>query len=186
MGSVRGVRWADLFADLEGQLIAAESAELAAEVTDRTRRETALLRLVDRLRAAVGREVTVTVSGAGPLRGRVASVGPDWLLLAGPGETLVPLGPVVSVSGLGPWSAAPGSEGEVTARLDLRYALRALARDRARVVATLSDDRVIAGTVDRVGADFVEVTSRPEGTNRQADADVHVVPLSALVVVRSD
>jgi len=157
---------------------------------DRTRRETALLRLVDRLRAATGRTVTLTLT-VGPLTGAVESVGPDWLLLADPAgppggaETLVPLARVVSVAGLGASSQAPGSEGEVTARLDLRYALRALARNRAYVIVRLVDDRTLNGTVDRVGADFVEITVRPEGMRREASPPVHLVPLSALAVIRA-
>ena len=52
------VRWDELFRDLEGQVAAVEAADLAAEVADRTRRESALLTLADRARGSVGARVT--------------------------------------------------------------------------------------------------------------------------------
>ena len=60
------MRWDDLFRDLEAQLEAADVAELAAEVEDRTRSESALLSLVDRALGGTGQ--TVTVRGRKSLR----------------------------------------------------------------------------------------------------------------------
>src|SRR3954451_19205871 len=119
------MRWQALFADLEAQFEAAQAAELAAEVTDRTRREAARLRLADRLAGALGGELAVDVVGAGAVRGRLTSSGVDWLLieeLTG-AEVLVPEHSVISVRGLTVWSQSPGGEGVVAGRLDLRYAL---------------------------------------------------------------
>ncbi|MHB8961299.1 MAG: hypothetical protein ACYDAN_16935, partial [Candidatus Limnocylindrales bacterium] len=103
------MRWRELFDDLEGQYDAARAAELAGEVAERTRREVALLHLVDRLRAAEGAELAVTVPGAGVLRGRLLDAGADWLLLdeGGAREALVPLRAVLGVTGAGARSAAP-------------------------------------------------------------------------------
>src|SRR5688500_2321457 len=152
------VRWQELFEDLEAQYDAAQAAELAGEVAERTRREVALLRLVDRLRAAAGAELAVTVPGTGVLRGRLLDAGVDWLLLdEGSGrEALIPLAAVLGVTGAGSRSAAP-DDGPVAKRLDLRWALRGLARSRAGVALGLLDGSVVSGTLDRVAADHLDL-----------------------------
>ena len=183
------MRWHDLFADLEAQYDAVQAAELAAEVADRTRREAARLRLADRLAGAVGGEVTVDVTGAGTVRGRLTSTGADWLLLEEHtgSEVLVPEDAVTSVRGLTAWSQHPGSEGVVAGRLDLRYALRGVARNRAGVSLVLRDGGLVSGTIDRVGVDFVEVAEHPMGEPRRARAvqGARAVRIPALAVVRS-
>lgn len=182
------MRWQGLFDDLEGQFEAAQAAELAGEVAERTRREAALLRLVDRLRAAAGTEVTVVVPGAGVLRGRLLDAGSDWLLLeeGGGRELLVPLPAVLGVTGLGPRTAVP-DEGPVAKRLDLRWALRGLARSRAGVALGLVDGTLVTGTLDRVGADHLELAEHGLGEARRPAAvrQVRLVPLPALALVRS-
>jgi|SRR4051794_9853171 len=182
------MRWEELFGDLEAQLDAAEAADLQAEVADRTRRETALVRLVDRLRQTVGHPLAVTLWGVGTVHARLLDVGVDWALLEEDGqrEALVPLGAVLGVAGLSARTAPPGSEGEVARRLDLRWALRGLARDRAGVALVLRDGSTVSGTLDRVGADHVDVAEHPPGEPRRAGAvrQVRVVPVTALALVR--
>ncbi|WP_279581602.1 hypothetical protein [Fodinicola feengrottensis] len=181
-------RWERLFADLEDQADALERAEEAAQVGDRVRAEVGDVRLYDRLRAAVGQQLALTVRGAGAVAGALLEVGPDWLLLGEPyeREVLVPFAAVTSVGGLGRHSAAPGSQGRVAARLTLRWALRRLARDRAAVCVFLADGCQLGGTVDRVGADFVELAEHPAGEPRRASAvrGVRAVPLHALALIR--
>lgn len=183
------MRWQALFDDLEAQLEQAESAALQAEVADRTRREAGLLGMADRLRAAEGHPLAVTVWGAGTVHARLLDTGPDWLLLeeAGRRELLVPFAATLGIAGLGPRAAVPGSEGEVGRRLDLRWALRGLARDRAGLSVVLRDGSTLSGTLDRVGADHVDVAEHAPGEARRAVAvrQVRMVPLTALSLLRS-
>jgi hypothetical protein len=183
------MRWQALFDDLEAQVEAAEVAELQAEVADRTRRELALLRVVDRLRAAEGHPLSVSVEGAGVVHGRLVDAGPDWALLEETGgrELLVPLAAVLGVTGLSARSGVPGEEGEVGRNLDLRWALRGLARNRAGVTVVLRDGASVSGTLDRVGADHVDVAEHGPGEARRASAvrQVRLIPLPAVGLLRS-
>ena len=146
------------------------------------------LRLTDRLATAVGSEVTVQVAGAGVLHGRLLDAGVDWLLLEETGgrEVLVPVLALLSVAGVGGRAQAPGTGGEVGKRLDLRWALRGLARDRAGLGVVLRDGSVVSGTLDRVGVDVVELAEHAAGEARRAGAvlGVRLVPLEALGLLR--
>jgi hypothetical protein len=179
------MRWDRFFDDLHGQWEAAERAELAAEVADRTRSEAARHALTDRLRPSVGSPVTVAVLGGATLTGVLGGVGPDWLALAeSSGSALIPLGSVLRVRGLDRAAAAPSRVGR---RLGLRYALRGLAQDRRGVTVLLVDGSTVTGTLDRVGADHVELAGHPVDEPRRPAAvrDVWVVPFSALAAVRA-
>jgi hypothetical protein len=182
------MRWERLFADLEAQLEAAAAAELEGEVAERTRGEAAALRLVDRARPAEGRPVRLTVTGYGELDGALVDVSAEWLLVARPGlgEALVPWPAVTSIFGLGPDSAVPGTEGRVAARLRVTTALRAIARDRSPVTLRLRDGSGLTGTIDRVGADFLDLAEHAADRPRRADAVQRVctLPFAALAVVR--
>ena len=183
------MRWQALFADLEGQLLAADAAELAGEVADRTRREAGLIQLADRLRTAIGAPLAVQVLGAGLLRGCLLDAGRDWVLLDDRGaEVLVALSAVSGVIGVGAATKVPDSEGLVGVRLDLRRVLRGLARSRTGVALSLVDGAQVTGTLDRIGADHLDLAEHGRGEARRGAAvrQVRLVPLSALAVVRAD
>ena len=178
------MRWSRLFADLDSQVDAVLDGQLEAEVAERTRMEVARLRIVDRLRAAEGHPIEAHCAGAGLVHGRLDRVGADWLLLCGPpaGETLVRLGAVLAVTGLGRTSAPPGAEGRIARALGLRHALSGLARDRCPVRVVLTDGVQLAGTVDRVGADFLELAEHAPGEPRRATSVLRVrtVPFAGI------
>jgi hypothetical protein len=187
----RQMRWDDLFRDLEAQLAAAADAALDAEVADRSRREAALLALVDRARAAAGHPVVLRVAGAGAVEGRLAGVGSEWLLLTddvagSERECLVALSAVISLSGLAAWTATPEAAGQIGARLGLGVVLRGIARDRSGLAVTLVDGSTFTGTLDRVGADFVEISEHAPGEPRRSGAvtGVRTVPFQGLAVLR--
>jgi hypothetical protein len=181
-------RWDALFADLETQAAALDIAERATEVEERTRIELGRIRLLDRLRPAVGAAVRLRCAGNGGVTGRLARVGPDWLLVLEPAgrEAMVVTAAVLSVSGVGRLSAVPDSESVVESRLGLRHALRGISRDRSAVRISVLDGTAVDGTIDRLGADFIEVAQHPAGELRRPDQvrDVALVPLSAIAVVR--
>jgi hypothetical protein len=180
------MRWDGLFADLEAQAALLEQEERAAEVDERTRGEIGALELPDRLRAALGTSLRLRLRGGFTINGRLVRA--DWLLVdEGDGrEALVAGAGLVGVRGLGRYSAVPHSAGVVESRLGLRAALRGIARDRSAARLLLADGDTMDATIDRVGADFVEVATHAPGElrRRQDVRDIELVPLAALVAVR--
>ncbi len=183
------MRWQQLFADLEARFEAEQEAADRGETTSRARHEVGAVRLADRLGGGVGSAVVLLCRGAGAVSGTVAEVGTDWLLLVDDQgrECLVASSAVRAVSGLGRRTAPPRGEGPVRGRLDLRRALRGLARDRAAVQMVLDEGTRLSGTIDRVGADYLELAEHPADLHRRADAvqSVRTVVLDAVVVVRT-
>lgn len=182
------MRWEALFADLDGQLEAAAAEEHAAEVADRSRREVARLHLAHRAALAVGATLSASVSGAGVVAGRLLRSGPGWWLLAADGgEALVCTDAIGWVNGLPALAAEPEAEGQVESRLGLGYVLRCIARDRAGVTVLLRDASAVTGTLDRVGADFVDIAEHAPGEWRRSASvrGARTVPFAAIAVIRS-
>jgi len=65
--------------------------------------------------------------------------------------------------------------------------LRAVARDRAPVSVLTGGDDGLTGTIDRVGADFVELAAQAAWEQRRGPAvrSVLLVPLGAIRLVRA-
>ncbi len=116
-------------------------------------------------------------------------MGADWILVApaGGGEILIALTAVTAIDGLRAATGAPLSA--VASRFDLRLALRGIARDRSPVVIGVSGAAEgtgagadLSGTIDRVGADFVEVAQHAVWEPRRAEAvrSVLLIPLAAV------
>jgi hypothetical protein len=178
------VRWEALFGDLEAQLEAAAAADLAIEVRDETLRAVGAIGLVARLRAAASDLLTVGLLDGTSLRGTVRGVGPDWLLLEDTTEALVSTAAIAWVQGLGR-RADVSRPGVVWERLGLRAALRGIARDRSAVRLSVSGSEPLTGTLDRVGADHVDVAVHPLDVVRRAEEvlGVRTVSLTALLAV---
>lgn len=180
------MRWERLFDDLEAQLEAASAAELAGEVSERTRYERGQLTLADRLVAWVGQPVRLHVLGGAAVAGRLEQAAEQWIVVQhGPSVVLVPIAAVVDIVGLGA-AASTGDRGSVPRRLGLTAALRAVARDRSPVHVELVDGRALAGTVDAVGADHLDLAEHPPDEPRRPTAvlGVRTVPIAALAAVR--
>ena len=181
------MRWQQLFADLTAQFDEAEAAAELAEAASRTRAEVGAVPLAGRLAGSVGADVRLRCRGAGQLAGSLADVGPDWLLLVDErgAESVVATSAITSATGLARRTVLEEDDGRPRVRFDLRLVLRATARDRSAVVLTTDDGAVLTGTIDRVGADFVELAEHPIGEPRRAASvrAVHAVPLAAVAVL---
>ncbi len=182
------MRWEGLFADLDAQADALETAQRAAEIDERARIELGRIRLVDRLRPALGAVLRLRCRGELTVAGVVRRVGSEWLLVdeGANREALIVTAMLVSASGLGRSSDVPDRESVAESRLGLRHALRGIARDRSGVAVHLVDGTAVAGTIDRIGADFFDLAAHAPGElRRPADVrDVLVMPLGAVVAVR--
>jgi hypothetical protein len=183
------MRWQQLFADLQAQFDEEEAAAERSESASRARVEMGAVRLSQRLLGSLGATVSVTCRGAGQVGGVLVDVGSDWLLLEDDHsrQNLVATAAVRAVAGLGRGAAPPEPAGAVRGLLDLRRALRALARDRAGVQVVLDDGGVVTGTLDRVGADYVELAEHPADLPRRAEAvqGVRAIVIAAVAVVRT-
>jgi hypothetical protein len=157
------MRWEELFEDLEAQLAALAHEERDARVEELTRAENAAVRLTSRLRSSGGRELTATLVDGSTVRGRLVAAADTWFELAeGTRRHVVVLSAVAWAQGLARESAPQ----DATRRLSLGHALRAISRDRSRVVVrTLAG--TLAGRVERVGRDYVELDT---GTYGATDA----------------
>ena len=183
------MRWQQLFTDLSAQFDRAEAEAERAEAASRARAEVGAVRLAERLGGGTGGRVALRCLGAGQVTGTLLDGGADWLLLEddAAAEVLVAASAVLAVTGLGRATAPPADAGTVCARLDLRWAVRALARDRSPVQVVLVDGGRLTGTVDRVGADFCELAEHPADAARRPSAvrGVQAIALSGIAVVRT-
>lgn len=179
------MRWDELFADLELEADGAAQRERDSEIAERTRLERSRIGLRDRLHAATGHEIGVNLETVGLVRGTLLRVGADWLLLgAGREEWIIDTAAVLGVSGLPASARAPGSGGAVTARLGWASAWRVLARDRAPLLVLRRDGTSMAGVADRVGEDFVELTTAIDAAPTAGSRTREAVPFAAVVAVR--
>jgi hypothetical protein len=185
------MRWQRLFADLDAQFVAGQRAEREADVADLIRAERGQLALVDRLRPHLGSVLTWRLDPAsgvdGALAAAVLDLGSDWVLVeaAAAGsirrQLLVPLRSVVWIGGLS--GAARVDDSQVARRMSLTVVLRGLSRDRAPVRVWTSAGQ-LTGTIDRVGADHLDLAVHDLDLPRRASAvrEVRCVPLSAVSV----
>lgn len=184
------MRWERLFDDLAAQLDEHRLAERFGEVAERTRLEVGRLALVDRLRQAIGQRVSLTIGTEVALRCEVRSVGVDWLVVVDDrdAQRLVMLSAIVAIGQLGTAVAAPRTRaGEhIAQRLDARHALRAIARDRSGVRVLSAFGVSLSGTIDRVGADFIDLAIHPLSEPRpRRPTAVQAIAISAIAQVVS-
>lgn len=165
------MRWERLLADIEAAEAARNRAEMLGEAAERARAEMASVTLEARLRAAVGRALALEMDGPQRCTGIVEAVGAGWLTLAEPAARwVVATNHLVWVEDL-PSLAAPepaDAVRRVYEGLGMRHVLRGLAADRAAVRIGLGTADACTGTIDRVGADWIDVAAHAVGEPRRA------------------
>ncbi|GAB2740465.1 hypothetical protein [Sinomonas soli] len=181
------MRWENLFSDLEGQLASAGELELESQVADLARAEAAGVGLAERLRGQGAAPVALLLRGGLRFRGHLAQVAATWLVLdSGPHSVLVPHEGIVTVEGLG--RGAVGERSAVRRALSLGSGLRAIARDRSPVAcfvdAGTGESLTVTGTLDTVGADYVEVAPL-RAPDRGESRGLRAVPFGRLIAIRS-
>ena len=195
------MRWDRFFDDLEGQLASEWEAERAALDTEAERLRLSRVALHERLSLLTGRDaaapiISVELSDDTTLRATVTGIGADWVALhpaeGRPGAVVVPFAGIVGI-GMPHHdllrSARPApSRSTLAERMTFGFVLRDLVRRRAGVAVHLTTGRVLTGTIDRAGADHLDLALHDPGTPRRADAIAghRIVPFSAVAWVRVD
>ena len=145
--------------EAEQQTVAAVRAELGATV------------LWEQLARRVGTEMVV-YAGTQVLRGSAVASHPEFLVLRGAdgAEHLIRYGPAVSVALLAEPAALRPAPGPAARRHQLALALRELARRREPVRVHLVDGTAVAGTIEAVGSDYLQVAEHDLGEPRRRPA----------------
>ncbi|MGO4234867.1 hypothetical protein [Pseudarthrobacter sp. YAF2] len=183
------MRWDALFNDIESQLAEADRLSLDAEINERTRAELVSLPLEDRLRGSLGCRIGVHLLCGESARGELTHAGADALVLdEDQHQVLVPYAAVARYVGLGRHARAETSV--VRRSIGLAHSLRGLARDRTELTVTIAGAAGsirMAGVIDRVGRDFIDLAEVTPGEVRrmQGVSQVSAIPIAGLAMIRS-
>jgi hypothetical protein len=195
------VRWDRFFEDLQDQFDAEWEAERAVLDTEAERLRLSRVALRERL-SELGRTTDADAPalawdllGDVSISARVSVVGADWVGVETSADRsgVIPLGSIGAI-GLGHAdllrSARPRvvERATLTERMTLGFVLRDLVRRRTPVTVTTISGRGLTGTIDRAGADHLDLALHDPGSPRRADA-VHghrLVPFAAVSWVRVD
>ncbi|MFC8680984.1 hypothetical protein ACFT30_05635 [Microbacterium ureisolvens] len=195
------MRWDRFFDDLEDQLASEWEAERAALDTEAERLRLSRVLLAERLTLLSARDATpVTASfeflDGATLRAAVTGVGADWVALApaeGPaGAVVAPFSALVAIgmphADLLRTARPSPPRSPLADRLTFGFVLRDLVRRRAGVAVHLASGRRLTGTIDRAGADHLDLALHEPGAPRRTDAvaGYRLVPFAAVAWIRAD
>lgn len=193
------MRWDRLFDDLEAQLASEWEAERAALDTEAERLRLSRVTLRERLTELVARDgatpaLVLDLAGGTTVRGAVSGVAADCLALRpAEGRLGAMVVPFAAIEGIGlPHhdllrSARPAAARSALAdRLTFGFVLRDLVRRRTGVAVHLVTGRALHGTIDRAGADHLDLALHDPGAPRRADAVTghRIVPFASVAWVR--
>lgn len=197
------VRWDLFFEDLEGQLASEWEAERAALDTEAERLRLSRVDLRARLVALVAEAAVPARDARAPafdlidgtvVSASIAAIGADWCGLttggARPGMTIVPLAAIEAVTlshGVMLRSARPAPVAPALGeRMTLGFVLRDVTRRRVSVAIGLVSGRTLTGTIDRAGADHLDLALHEPGAVRRASdvSGYRLVAFAAIAWVR--
>jgi hypothetical protein len=178
------MRWDALFADLQAQLDAAQTAEFDSAVAEAARLESSRLELADRLRAHQGCQLSLLLPGPQRLSVRIGAVGSDWLSGSmAQRSVLVPFSALRAVDGM-QRSAARTEASATRRRLFIMEPMRRLSRDRSWVQVHGSEGLLAQGLIAAAGRDFLEIAQfaagQPHSGSVAASSARRTVPLAAV------
>ncbi|WP_309128070.1 hypothetical protein [Microbacterium sp.] len=189
------MEWEHLFDDLEGQLAAEWEAQRVALDAESERLRIAKLALHERLRSTVEGAAPVVLELLSGDRWQVTpeALGADWLGVCAEGDPrlrIVPLDAVESVAvdhgtmltSLRVQTSAPA----LRERMTFGFVLRDLARRRIPVQLGMRSGTSLHGTVDRAGADHLDLALHDAGEQRRARTvqGFRIIPFAAVLWVR--
>ena len=196
------MRWDRLFEDLEGQLASEWEAERAALDAESERLRISRLDLRGRLRmlcSAQARTV-LTLAGIRPLPVRLDALGADWVAasdIAAEGARAarsIRIIPLHAIRGIdvdhGTLLASLDPQDEQTEvlreRMTLGFVLRDFARRRVPVRISTADEE-LHGTIDRAGADHLDLARHEPGRARLASevSGFRIIPFATIVAVQT-
>lgn len=191
------MEWDRLFEDLEDQIASGWEAERAALDAETERLRIARLDLRTRLGVLAAQDcpVTVVLTDSTRVRGRLRAVGADWAAVQPHGTEGLTLLPSHAVE---LWSldhgalltsgAASEPLSPLRERMTFGFVLRDLARRRIGVTLRTGSGTVLAGTIDRAGADHLDLALHDAGSPRRARAvtGFRVVPFASVLSVGTD
>lgn len=193
------VPWERFFEDLEDQLDSEWEAERAALDTEAERLRLARLTLRQRLVALADGAAApprLELAGDEVVEGALAAVGADWVALTPgmrrTGAVLIPLAAVVAI-GMPHADVLRSARAEVAAprlaeRMTFGFVLRDLVRRRTPLTVSVLGGRGLSGTIDRAGADHLDLALHDRGQPRRSELVMghRLIPFSAVVAVRLD
>jgi hypothetical protein len=196
-----GVRWDRFFDDLEDQLASEWEAERAALDTEAERLRLSRLEMRQRiaaLQAPAGEDaVSWELTDGSTVTAAPVGVGADWVALRETrpraGVTLVPFTAIVGIRMTQPdllRTARPdaGAGSGLSSRMTFGFVIRDLVRRRAAVALQLASGRGMTGTIDRAGADHLDIALHDPGSPRRTGevTGYRMVPFAALAWVRAE
>lgn len=189
------MEWEHLFDDLEGQLAADWESERAALDAESERLRISKLTLHDRLRAMSASEARLMLELAGGERwdAVLRVVGADWIGVSAAGDPRLRLAPLSAIEAVGvDHGTLLGSlrddarDAGLRGRMTLGFVLRDLARRRVPVTVGRSTGDPQHGTIDRAGADHLDLALHDPHEARRARAvrGFRSIPFARLSWVR--
>lgn len=196
----RRVHWDRLFENLEGQLAAEWECERAALDAESERLRISRLELRNRLRMLCADSTPATLDLPGHrIRTRLESLGADWVAaVMTDGEAsssravrIIPLHAIMGLSVdhgqlLASLDESDSPTPTLRERMTLGFLLRDFARRRVPVRIIILDGSDLHGTVDRAGADHLDLALHDPGTARLAGAvrSFRMLPFAAVASIQ--